>query len=59
MQDMGDDIKDYWLFWRIVIFGINESFDSVDKLTLDEILQYNEVIDFKDEMTKLQMEVDK
>jgi len=59
MQDMSDDIKDYWLFWRIVIFGINESFDSVDKLTLDEILQYNEVIDFKDEMTKLQMEVDK
>ena len=59
MQDMSDDIKDYWLFWRIVIFGLNESFDSVDKLTLDEILQYNEVIDFKDEMTKLQMEVDK
>jgi len=56
---MSEDILENWLFWRIVIFGINESFDSVDKLTLDEILQYNEVIDFKDEMTKLQMEVDK
>jgi hypothetical protein len=59
MDNVSGDIKDYWLFWRIVIFGVNESFDSVDKMTLNEILQYNEVIDLKEELTKISTEVDK
>lgn len=53
MQEMSIDIKEMWLFWRIVIFGMNETFESADRLTLNEILQYNQVLDLKEQVTKI------
>lgn len=42
-----------WIFWRVVLFGSNETFESVDRMTLTEILQYNEVIDIKEKVQSI------
>lgn len=53
LQNASDEIKEMWLFWRIILFGNNETFESVDNMTLTDILQYNELIDIKEQVQKV------
>jgi len=49
MQEMDEDIKEYWLFWRLVIFG-EVSFEEVDNMILSDILLYNIALDIKEKI---------
>lgn len=46
MEGVNDEIKDNWLFWRLVVFA-KEDYQTVNNLTLTEILEYNAVLSIK------------
>lgn len=52
LQGASPVLTEMWLFWRILIFS-NESFNEVNKLTLDEMIQYNAVLDMRDEINNI------